>query len=44
MMRWLGENWGWLLFGLVPLGYFAAQGVLEAIRRQPSDQGTDYWT
>lgn len=44
MIRWLGANWGWLLFGVVPLTYFAVQGVVAAVRHRDSDSGTSYWT
>jgi hypothetical protein len=44
MMRWLGDNWGWLLFGAVPLTFFAGQGVVQAVRRRDGDSGTSYWT
>lgn len=55
MWRWLGDNWGWVFFGVVPMTYFVGQGAVESIRRHermrvtgeyesPPDNGTDYWT
>jgi hypothetical protein len=43
-MRWLTDNWGWLLFGLIPLLYFVGQGVVQTIRRRSGESGTSYWT
>lgn len=54
-MRWVYDNWGWLLFGAAPLVFFTWAGVIETIRRSerhrvtgkyepPPSSGTDYWT
>lgn len=43
-MRWLSDNWGWLLFGAAPLLFFVGQGLVQSIRHRHGDAGTSYWT